>query len=100
MNPLTVAAMMPDNADQIPGSLADWLARPDWRADALCKGETALYFSRRATQATAICQRCPVASHASTQRWRTLTSRACGAGSPRKSTAVEASGSVGHRAGR
>jgi WhiB family transcriptional regulator, redox-sensing transcriptional regulator len=60
VNPLTAATMMPDNADQIPGSLEDWLARPAWHADALCKGETALYFSRRASKAAATCQRCPV----------------------------------------
>lgn len=53
--------MSPDVPDE-PLLLDDFLARPAWHRDALCKGETRLYFSgatEDVERATAICQRCP-----------------------------------------
>jgi hypothetical protein len=37
-NPLIPAAMMPGNADQLAGSIEDFMARAAWHRDALCRG--------------------------------------------------------------
>jgi hypothetical protein len=59
--------MIPDNADQIPGSIEDWIGRQAWIRDAACKSVgIATYFSNNpATEeiVRAICMGCPVRQH-------------------------------------
>jgi Family of unknown function (DUF6176)/Transcription factor WhiB len=56
--------MMPGHADSLPGSIEDFMARPAWRRDALCRGQghSAFICGPKADYSTArkLCAVCPV----------------------------------------
>ncbi len=63
-NPLIAALMAADDSAKVPGSIEDWLARPAWHRDALCRGQghEAFILSEKAdySAAKAVCAVCLV----------------------------------------
>ncbi len=63
MNEALLAWLMAPDAPDERHELNDWLARPSWHRDALCRGETRSFFSTapgNLAKARALCAGCPV----------------------------------------